>query len=144
MSTLERALEIALDAHAGQIDQGGAPYVTHPIRMMASIPDGEAQIVALLHDVVEKSDWTLAGLADEGFSDAVLSGVEALTRRAGESEGDFVERAKSDALARIVKRADLQDKIARVEAFAAPDAGEKLSRYRWSLAELEREDVLGG
>lgn len=144
MSTLERALAIALEAHAGQTDKGGAPYVTHPLRMMAGMPDGEAQIVALLHDVVEKSDWTLARLRDEGFADVVLAGVDALTRRDGENEAAFVERAKSDALGRIVKRADLLDNIARTEAFRTADAEARLQRYRASLAALEREDVLGG
>ena len=144
MSTLERALAIALAAHAGQTDKGGAPYVTHPLRMMAGMPDGEAQIVALLHDVVEKSDWTLARLEAEGFADVVLAGVDALTRRDGENEAAFVERAKSDALGRIVKRADLLDNIARTEAFRTADAEARLQRYRASLAALEREDVLGG
>ena len=74
MSSLERAVEIAAQAHAGQKDKGGAVYLLHPLRVMLSLDDAtEAErIVAILHDVIEDSDdWTSDRLLEEGFSQEV-------------------------------------------------------------------------
>jgi (p)ppGpp synthase/HD superfamily hydrolase len=58
MSTLERAVVIAAEAHAGVVDKAGAPYILHPLRLMLQMSTDEDRIVAVLHDVVEDSDWT--------------------------------------------------------------------------------------
>jgi len=72
----------------------------------------DEKIVAILHDVVEKNPtWTLSRLADEGFSEKVIEGADAMTRRAGESYEDFVRRAGTNPIARAVKLADLQDNL---------------------------------
>ena len=55
MSTLERAIAIAAEAHAGSPDKGGAPYVLHPLRVMLAVRTMDERIVAVLHDVVEDS-----------------------------------------------------------------------------------------
>jgi len=111
MSSLERAIQIAVTAHAGQVDNGGAPYILHPLRVMFAIDvDGdEARIAAVLHDVLEDTDVTAADLAREGFSAPVIEAVEALTRRDGEAYGAFIKRVSRNPIARIVKMADLQD-----------------------------------
>jgi (p)ppGpp synthase/HD superfamily hydrolase len=145
MATIERAIEIAVGAHAGQREKAGASYITHPLRVMAAVTDGEAQIVAVLHDVVEASGWTIDELRAEGFSETVLVAVDALTRRDGEAYVDFVDRAKSNALARIVKRADLLDNIERTRlARSGASDDERSARYVEALARLEETDVLGG
>ena len=73
MSTLERAIVIAAEAHAGMKDKGGAPYILHPLRMMLSVPSEEEQIVAVLHDVCEDCPgWTFERLRSEGFSERIL------------------------------------------------------------------------
>ena len=56
MSMLDRAIEIAVQAHSGQLDKGGAPYILHPLRVMLRMATEEERIVAVLHDVVEDSD----------------------------------------------------------------------------------------
>ena len=71
MSTLKRAIEIARQAHAGQVDKAGADYIGHPLRVMENAIIGDEQIVAVLHDVVEDSDWTFEMLEAEGFSSEV-------------------------------------------------------------------------
>lgn len=109
MGTIERAAAIAEQAHADQIDKGGAPYITHPTRVALAVEGEEAKMVALLHDVVEDSEWTLDRLRDEGFSEAVVKAVDALTHKDREDYFDTVRRAKADPLARIVKLADLAD-----------------------------------
>lgn len=85
MSTLERAIVIASLAHAKQADKAGAPYILHPLRVMLSVRGEEERIAAVLHDVVEDTPWTLEALREQGFSDAVVSAVDALTRRPSET-----------------------------------------------------------
>lgn len=106
MATLERAIAIAAAAHAGQVDKGGEPYIFHPIRVMLRMQSAPERIVAVLHDVVEDSDVTLELLGAEGFSQEVLSAVDALTKRKGESRSDAARRAKKDRIALAVKLAD--------------------------------------
>ena len=111
MATLERSILIAAQAHLGQRDKGGAPYILHPLRMMMRMESEAAMMAAVLHDVVEDSDWTLEQLRDEGFSEDVLLAVDCLTRREGESYDEFVTRAQANAIARQVKIADLEDNM---------------------------------
>src|SRR5205823_11086434 len=102
MSTLERAIAIAAEAHTGQLDKAGAPYVLHPLRVMLRMKTEEERIAAALHDVVEDSDWSLVALRDEGFSEAIVRAVDSVTRRSGESYEEFVSRAGLDPIGRRV------------------------------------------
>jgi (p)ppGpp synthase/HD superfamily hydrolase len=111
MSTLERAIAIAAEAHAGQKNKDGGPYILHPVRVMMRVDGLEAQTAAILHDVVEDTDWTLERLRAEGFSEAVLAAVDSLTHREGEDYFDYVARAGANPLARRVKLADLEDNM---------------------------------
>ncbi len=66
MSTLKRAIAIAAQAHAGQVDKAGAPYLSHPMRVMRSLRGRDDRIVGVLHDVVENPrGWALDRLRDE-------------------------------------------------------------------------------
>ncbi|MBX3179567.1 MAG: HD domain-containing protein [Candidatus Hydrogenedentes bacterium] len=111
MATLERALVIAAEAHAGMTDKGGAPYILHPLRLMHQMTTADERIVALLHDVVEDSPWTLEALRAEGFSENVVAAVDGLTRREGEPYEDFIARGAANPLARRVKLADIEDNL---------------------------------
>ena len=111
MSRLNRAVRIAADAHEGQLDKSGQPYLTHPLRVMAAVQSlGEdAAIVAVLHDVVEDSAVTFDDLRAEGFDEALLESLRCLTHSKTEPYADYVVRCKADPLARLVKIADLTD-----------------------------------
>lgn len=123
MHELDRAIEIALDAHAGQTDKAGEPYFLHCNRVAASVRGIDEKIVAYLHDVVEKRErWTLERLKAEGFSNAIVSAVDALTKRDDENEALFVRRAASNDLARAVKQADLKDNLQQALANALDTA----------------------
>ena len=111
MPTLERAIEIAAKAHAGQVDKAGAPYVLHPVRLMLAVSGPLERIAAILHDVVEDTDVTLEDLQSEGFSDDVLGAIDALTKRPGESRLAAAARAAAHPIARVVKLADVTDNM---------------------------------
>jgi guanosine-3',5'-bis(diphosphate) 3'-pyrophosphohydrolase len=105
MPTLERAISIATEAHAGQVDKAGQPYILHPLRVMLRVSTEDEQIDAVLHDVVEDTTVSLDQLASEGFSKPMLAAVEALTNP-GESRMEAAARAAGNSVARSVKLAD--------------------------------------
>ena len=131
MATLERAIEIAVTAHAGQTDKAGALYILHPLRVMFKQTSEEAMITGVLHDLMEDTVWTRDGLRAEGFSEAVLDALNCLTKRDGESYEDFIERVKPNPLARRVKRADLEDNmdISRIPEPTARDRA-RVKKYQ--------------
>src|SRR3954469_8709511 len=106
MAILERAIEIAASAHAGQVDKAGQPYILHPIRVMLRVDTLEQKVAEVLHDVVEDTSVTLKDLVAEGFPPAVTEAVEALTKRPGEDRLAAARRAVANPIARIVKLAD--------------------------------------
>lgn len=108
---LERAIEIAAKAHAGQLDKGGQPYILHPLRVMLALTSDEARMAAVLHDVLEDTYVSIVDLRLQGFPQTVLDAVEALTRREGETYTGYVLRASENPIARAVKLADLRDNM---------------------------------
>lgn len=140
MADLERAISLAVEAHRSQKDRNGAPYILHPLRVMSRVQTTEQKIVAMLHDVVEDTPWTLNALRAEGFSEPVVRAVDCLTRREGEDYFDFVQRSKSDPIARVVKLADLEDNmdVNRLTQVTDQDV-ERLNRYKRAKATIEAE-----
>ena len=130
VATIEDAISVAAQAHKGQRDKAGAPYLLHPLRMMLRMDSEAAMMAAVLHDVVEDTGWTLEQLREEGFSDEVLEAVDCLTHRDGESYQEFVGRVQTNAIARQVKIADLEDNmnIRRINQLGAKDL-ERLEKY---------------
>lgn len=130
MATLGRAIAIAAQAHQEQRDKAGAPYILHPLRMMAQLRGEPEMIVAVLHDLIEDTPWTLEQLRAEGFSEDVLTAIDCLTRRDDESYEAFIERAGGNPLARRVKLADLEDNmdLRRIAEVADKDL-ERLRKY---------------
>lgn len=139
MSTLEKAIIIAAKAHEGQLDKAGESYILHPLRVMARMTTGEGRIAAVLHDVVEDSDVTLEMLREEGFSQAILAAVDALTKRKGEDYPAYIARAAANPLGRVVKLVDLEDNCNMVR-IAKPQARdyERLEKYRRAIETITR------
>jgi (p)ppGpp synthase/HD superfamily hydrolase len=136
---LEKAIEIAVSAHIGAIDKGGQPYILHPLAVMMNLKTDEEKIVGVLHDVVEDSDWTFEALKEEGFSENIIEALRSVTKSDHDSSYiDFIERAKTNAIGRKVKIADLKHNmdISRIPSISPLDL-ERLERYRKSLEILE-------
>lgn len=109
MATIEKALQIAAKAHEGQRDKEGLPYILHPLRVMAAVVGEDAQIVAVLHDVIEDTPVTADDLRAAGFSQTVVAAVVRVTHHKGHPYADYVVGCKGDDIARRVKLADLAD-----------------------------------
>lgn len=127
---LGRAIAIAATAHQNQFDKANAPYILHPLRMMQKGQTIAEQIVAVLHDVVEDSQWTLEALSAEGFPAEIVDALNCLTRRAAETYDQFIDRVLTNPLATQVKRYDLEDNmtLTRLSCMEEKEI-ERLRRY---------------
>lgn len=128
--------------------KAGAPYILHPLRVMFSMADDAERIVAVLHDVVEDSDTTLDDLRAEGFPEEIVLAVDSVTRRKGESYGEFTDRAGRNLIGTKVKIADLEDNmdIGRISNPTAKDY-RRVERYAatWvKLSNLVLARIKGG
>ena len=112
MSSLNRAIEIATEAHKGQFDKSGKDYIGHPLRVMEMGKNEEERIVGVLHDVVEDTPWTFEMLEAEGFSSEIIAALKCVTKISeNENYDDFIERVKKNPLAVAVKINDLTDNM---------------------------------
>ena len=111
MSDLERAIALAVEAHRGQLDKYGRPYILHPLTLMMKMEGETAMMAAVLHDVVEDTTLTLGDLIKEGFPADVVEAVDSLSKRESESYEGYIDRLSANPLAVKVKRADLEDNM---------------------------------
>ena len=144
MSTLERAIEIARQAHAGQVDKGGADYIGHPLRVMERGENEKQKIVGVLHDVVEDSDWTFEMLEEEGFSDEIIDALRCITKQSEDEDYDaFISRVMTSPLSLKVKLYDLEDNmdLSRLKCVTDADLSrcEKYQRVHDRLVEEIRK-----
>ena len=143
MSTLQRAIEIATEAHQGQFDKAGRDYIGHPLRVMEMGKTEEEKIVGVLHDVIEDTDWTFEKLAEEGFSDEVIAALRCVTKTSeNENYDDFIDRVKKNPLAVAVKINDLTDNvdIRRLPYLSDKDV-KRLKKYLKAYKRLTGEPV---
>jgi GTP diphosphokinase / guanosine-3',5'-bis(diphosphate) 3'-diphosphatase len=131
MSTLERAIAIAAEAHSGQLDKAGQPYILHPLKVMLRMHANDERIAAVLHDVVEDTAVGFSELRNAGFSEAILDAVDALTKREGESRMDAAIRAKRNPISRAVKLSDNAENL-DISRIANPSEKDyaRLAEYR--------------
>lgn len=126
-----RAVRIATNAHKSQLGKDGRPYIEHCERVAMRVAPS-LRPIAYLHDVVEKSEgWTLDRLRLDGFPEDMIAAIDALTKRDGEDEEAFVQRAAANPMALPIKRADLEDNLRQAMAH-----GLDAERYRHGLALL--------
>lgn len=139
-----RALRIAYDAHANQVDKCGTPYVFHPYHLAEQMADEATTCVALLHDVVEDTDVTLEDLARE-FPARVVDALRLLTHRPDVPYPDYVRALAANPVAHTVKRADLLHNMdeTRYAGDAQPPADaleRRREEYRAALAFLDEAE----
>ncbi len=136
----KKAMRLCFAAHAGQLDKGGVPYVFHPFHVAEQKEDELSTVVALLHDVVEDTDYTLEDLARMGFPERALSALKLLTHDKRVPYLDYVAAIRHDPIARAVKLADLRHN-SDLSRLTDPDASAlaRVEKYRRAIALLEAE-----
>ena len=136
MNDLEKVIQLAVEAHAGDTDKAGATYIRHPLRLMQQMETEKERVVAVLHDVVEDTAYGLDDIEEE-FDAEICDAVDAVTKREGEEYDDLIDRAAANPVACSVKIADLEDNmdVTRLDSVDA-DLGERLEKYHRSWERL--------
>lgn len=149
MISVREIERLARDAHAGQTDKIGVPYIEHVRAVAAGLARfGDGLVMAgWLHDVLEDTDWTAQRLREAGVPDRVVETVEAVTNQPGVPYAEMIRRITADPWAALVKVSDnahnsRPDRAAKLPA----DKRERLAaKYRAARAELwpavNRDDV---
>ena len=135
---LERAIQIAVEAHAGATDRGGKAYILHPISVMMRCETDEEKVVAILHDVVEDTDWTFDALRQEGFSETIIEALKTVTKHSEDEDYDeFIQRSLKNEIGRKVKIADLRENldVTRIGELSKKDV-ERINKYKRALKTL--------
>jgi (p)ppGpp synthase/HD superfamily hydrolase len=137
---LDKMLVIATNAHAGQFDKGGAPYILHPLKVMHYLKsdDEELQCIALGHDVIEDTRVTYQDLTDAGISKRVQSAIRLLTKQPGQTLAEYKEAVFSSRDAMMVKMADLRHNsdIRRLKGVTEKDLA-RIAKYQIFYSEIQ-------
>ena len=104
----KKALSLCFEAHKNQLDKSGLPYVFHPFHLAEQMTDELTCTAALLHDVVEDTDYTFSDLERMGFPAEVIAALKLLTHTDDTPYMDYVAALKHNPIARAVKLADLR------------------------------------
>ncbi len=135
-----KALRIAYEAHQGQVDKAGLPYIFHPFHLAEQMTDEISTCVALLHDVAEDTDVSLDDLASE-FPPEVMETLRQLTHQPGVPYADYIVGLRDDPVAKKVKMADIQhnsdmSRFAGGKPISPRDAARLDEKYKMALALL--------
>ena len=133
-------LVIATNAHSGQFDRGGAPYILHPLKVMHYLKsdDEELMCMALGHDVIEDTSVTYRDLRDAGISERVIDGIWRLTKQPGQTLEEYKEGVFANVDAMRVKMADLRHNtdIRRLKGVTEKDIA-RMAKYHTFYMEIK-------
>ena len=134
----KKAMKFCFKAHKDQVDKSGMPYVFHPFHVAEQMTAEATTIVALLHDVVEDTDYTLEDIAAEGFGKEILEAVALMTHEDDVPYLDYVAKLKENPIARAVKLADLahNSDLSRIGEIDE-ETKQRLEKYKKARAILE-------
>lgn len=130
----KKAMKLCFEAHKEQVDKSGLPYVFHPFHVAEQMTDEITTAIALLHDVVEDTDYTLQDLIDMGFPREVTDALALLTHEDGVPYLEYVAGIKADPAARAVKLADLAHNSDSTRLDSVDEkALERIEKYRKAM-----------
>ena len=138
----KKAMKLAYEAHQGQIDKNGIPYIFHPIHLAEQMADENTTVCALLHDVVEDTPYTLADLRAMGFPPEVIDALTLLTHDKNVPYMDYVRKIKTNRIASAVKLADLRHNsdLSRLDT-VDDDTLKRVKKYKQAMSILTGEEV---
>lgn len=133
----KKAMKLSFEAHKDQVDKGGMPYIYHPFHLAEQMNTEETVIVALLHDVVEDTAYTLQDIASMGFPQSVIDALKLLTHEKSTPYMDYIIKIKENPIAAAVKAADLRHNsdISRL-AVVDDKAVKRIQKYKDAIALL--------
>lgn len=135
-----KAMKIAYEAHHGQYDRNGVPYIFHPYHVAEQMIDEVTVCVALLHDVVEDTSVTMDELAKE-FPAEVIEALKLLTHEAGEEYLEYVKRVCTNPVAKAVKIADMTHNMDESRIYDKSKVSEKQIEH-WKIKYSKAMEIL--
>ena len=136
----KKAMLIAFAAHKEQVDKAGLPYIYHPVHLAEQMDNEAAVCTALLHDVIEDTDMTLADLAAAGFPAEIITAVDLVTHGPEDNYWQYIRDIKANPTARAVKLADLQHNCDLTRLDTVDNVAlERVEKYRKAIAILTEE-----
>lgn len=137
----ETAYKIAYEAHKGQVDKGGRPYIEHPLHVAEGVVTLEEKVTAILHDVLEDSDWTAQELKNAGIPNKIVEAVVLLTRDSAVYPDymEYVREISHNPIARAVKMSDIRHNmdLSRIKNPTQRDYN-RVERYKKAYEILEQ------
>lgn len=135
----KKALRLSFNAHKDQVDKSGMPYVYHPFHLAEQMDSEETVTVALLHDVVEDTDYTMEDMIAMGFPKSVTDALALMTHDKAVPYMDYVAKIKANPIATAVKLADLRHNsdTSRLETIDETVL-RRVQKYRDAIALLEK------
>lgn len=135
----KKALRVCYEAHSGQMDKGGVPYVFHPLYVAGQMQDEYDICVALLHDVIEDSDYTMEDIISMGFPGQIIDAIRCITKLKSQSYEEYIQAVKTNPIAVRVKLADLEHNSDLTRLSKVDEAAlERLRKYEAAKKELMR------
>lgn len=133
----KKALNIAYEAHKCQLDKSGLPYIFHPFHLAEQMNDEYSTCVALLHDVIEDSDYNIQDLIVLGFPTPVIEAIRVLTHSKDIPYFDYIDKVKKNTLATRVKIEDLKHNsdLTRLNKISDEDL-KRIEKYKNALSIL--------
>lgn len=134
----KKALRLSFEAHKEQVDKSGMPYVYHPFHLAEQMDTEETVTVALLHDVVEDTDYSMQDIINMGFPKAVTDALALMTHDKAVPYMEYVEKIKGNSIARTVKLADLRHNsdMSRLEV-VDDKALQRIQKYQEAISLLK-------
>lgn len=134
----KKALKLSFEAHKEQLDKSGMPYVFHPFHLAEQMPDEDCTVVALLHDVIEDTEYGVEDLQALGFSDTVLTALMLMTHEDDTPYLDYVAVLNANPIARTVKLSDLKHNsdLSRLSVVTDKDL-QRVEKYKKAIHLLE-------
>lgn len=131
------AIITATTAHRYQVRKGsGYPYIIHPLAVMNRVVDIDSKIVAVLHDTIEDTELELEHLLVFEFPQYIVDAVDAISKRTGESQHDYLDRVKVNELALTVKFADILHNMSDMSGISEKQKMKWMTKYRSALEYL--------
>lgn len=134
----KKAMKLCFEAHKNQVDKSGMPYVFHLFHLAEQMADEDTTVVALLHDIIEDTDYTLNDLKNMGFSNTVCEALSYLTHDDSVPYMEYVRKIKQCRLAATVKIADLKhnNDLTRLDCVKEKDLL-RVEKYKEAIKILE-------
>ena len=134
----KKALKLCFEAHKEQVDKSGMPYVFHPFHLAEQMQTEETTVVALLHDLVEDTDYTIDDLTSMGFGKNITDAIALMTHADNVAYMDYVRKIKNNPIAKAVKLADLKHNsdLTRLDV-VDEKALQRKEKYQKAIALLE-------